>query len=64
MHREIPCDYLYNAENHWGIPYNYHKEFWYKRLRYFVKRSWVQETIRESSKSYDQKNEQEIKSND
>ena len=25
MHREIPCDYLYNAENHWGIPYNYQK---------------------------------------
>ena len=36
----------------------------YKRLRYFVKYSCAQENVRESSKSYDQRKEKGIESND
>ena len=31
------------------------KEFWYKRSRYFVKYSCTQESVAESSKSYDER---------
>ena len=31
------------------------KEFCYKKFRCFVKYSWAQENVRESSKSYDQR---------
>ena len=59
--REIVCDFLSKAGKHMKSPCDYlkasrkFKEFWYNRLRYFVKHSCAQETIRESSKSYDQR---------
>ena len=59
--REILCDYLCMAGKHMESPCDYlkasrkFKEFWYNRLRYFAKHSCAQETIRESSKSYDQR---------